>query len=297
MRDAPLSGLPDGLYGEELDRRIREAERTIRQRLDAVPDLAGQPPRTALVLGSGLGGAVDLLDPAPRLRVPYAEIPHVPVGSAVGHAGELVLGRAAGCGIAILSGRAHGYEGYSARETTLLLRAVISLGAEELVLTNAAGGLDPGFEAGDLMLIRDVINLSGENPLRGPNVDRFGPRFPALTDPFDAGLSDRAREAAERAGVALREGVYVMLPGPSYETRAELRMLRLLGADAVGMSTVPEVIVAGHAGLRVLAVSLITNKATPEMTGEVTHEEVVEVGKEGAQRLLALLRELVPALG
>jgi purine-nucleoside phosphorylase len=293
---AVLSGLPDGLYGEELERRIEAACGTIRDRLAADPSLAGEPPRLALILGSGLGGAADLLDDEPRLRIPYREIPHVPGAGVTGHAGELLIGRAQGRTVAILSGRAHGYEGYAARETTLLLRAVIGLGTDTVVLTNAAGGLNPDFEAGDLMLMRDLINLSGENPLRGPNLDRLGPRFPALTDAFDAALLEQARRAAARAGIRVREGVYVMLAGPSYETRAELAMLRLLGGDAVGMSTVPEVIVARHAGLRVLGISLITNKATVDMSGEVTHEEVMEVARVGAGRLLSVLAELVPSI-
>jgi purine-nucleoside phosphorylase len=291
-----LSGLPDGLYGEELERRIAAASASIRDRLAGVPAIATEPLRLAVVLGSGLAAAAELLDPQPRVRIPYPDIPHVPVGGVAGHAGELLIGRAGERTAAILSGRAHAYEGYSARETTLLLRAIIDLGAEVVVLTNAAGALDPSYERGDLMLIRDAINLSGENPLRGPNLERFGPRFPAMSDAFDAGLLDRARGAAARAGIGLREGVYIMLAGPSYETRAELRMLRLLGGDAVGMSTVSELIVARHAGRRVLGISLITNTATPEMAGVVTHEEVMEVARAGSGRLLALLRELLPAL-
>ncbi|TMB54083.1 MAG: purine-nucleoside phosphorylase [Chloroflexi bacterium] len=172
----------------------------------------------------------------------------------------------------------------------------LSLGIGTLVLTNAAGGINPEFEPGDVMLITDTINLSGDNPLRGPNLDRLGPRFVAMTDAFDLQLRDKARQAAARARVILREGVYLMLSGPNYETRAELRMLRTLGADAVGMSTVPEVLVARHQGVRVLGFSLIANKATPEMEGEVTHEEVLAMGPIGAARLVEVLRELLPEL-
>jgi purine-nucleoside phosphorylase len=287
--------LPDGLYGAELERRIDEAAAFIRERLAAVPELA--EPHLAFVLGSGLGGVVELLDPQPQLRITYRDIPHVPGSEVEGHAGELVVGRSAGVSTAILSGRAHPYEGWNQRQATLLLRAVLSLGIERLVLTNAAGGVNPEFDPGDVMLIADTINLSGENPLLGPNLDRFGPRFLAMADAWDADLRARARAAAERAGIRVREGVYLMLSGPAYETRAELRMLRLMGADAVGMSTVHELLVARHMGARVLGFSLITNKATADMEGEVTHEEVLAIGPIGAARLVSVLRELLPELG
>ena len=293
--EEPRRSFADGLYGAELERRIDEAAAVIRDRLAKVPQLAR--PRVAIVLGSGLGGVADLLEPEPRLTIPYAEIPHVPVATVQGHAGELVAGLAAGVPVLLLSGRAHAYEGWSHRQTTLLLRACLSLGIRTLVVTNASGGINPAFDPGDVMLITDMINLSGDNPLSGPNLETLGPRFVSMTDAFDADLQARARAAAQRAGVALREGVYLMLAGPSYETRAELRMLRTLGADAVGMSTVPEVLVARHQGVRVLGFSLVTNKATPEMTGEVTHEEVLAMGPIGAARLQSVLAELLPELG
>jgi purine-nucleoside phosphorylase len=220
----------------------------------------------------------------------------VPGSEVAGHAGELVAGTAHGAAILVLSGRAHPYEGWSQRQSTVLLRACLALGVRTVVLTNASGGVDPDFDPGDVMLISDVINFSGDNPLKGPNLDRFGPRFLPMTDALDAGLRVAAHSAAERAGVPLREGVYLMLSGPSYETRAELRMLRTLGADAVGMSTVHEVLVARHHGARVLGFSLVTNKATPDMVGEVTHEEVLAMGPVGAERLVRILRELLPEL-
>lgn len=292
--EEPRRSFADGLFGAELERQIDETAAAIRSRLAAAPALA---PRLAMVLGSGLGGVVDLLDPAPRVVIPYGEIPNVPIATVPGHAGELVAGMAGGVPILVLAGRAHGYEGWSQRRTTLLLRASLSLGIRTLVVTNACGGINPDFDAGDVMLISDMVNLSGENPLTGPNLDSLGPRFVAMTDAFDADLRARARGAGDRAGVALREGVYLMLAGPTYETRAELRMLRTLGADAVGMSTVPEVLVARHAGARVLGFSLVTNKATPEMEGEVTHEEVLAMGPIGAARVISVLRELLPELG
>ena len=293
--EEPRRSFSDGVYGDELQRRIDAAAAAIRARLATTPDLAA--PRLGIVLGSGLGGVVDLLEPQPRVVIPYGEIPHVPGSTVPGHAGQLVAGLAAGIPTLLLSGRAHGYEGWSQRQATLLLRACLTLGVGTFVLTNASGGINPAFDPGDVMLISDMVNLSGDNPLTGPNLDALGQRFVSMTDAFDADLRARARSAAERAGVGLREGVYLMLAGPSYETRAELRMLRTLGADAVGMSTVPEVLVARHHGARVIGFSLVTNKATPDMEGEVTHEEVLAMGPIGAARLLSLLRELLPELG
>jgi purine-nucleoside phosphorylase len=292
--DARLGALPDGIYGQELERRIDEAAAALSARLAALP--GGDEPRLAFVLGSGLGGIVDLLDPQPRLRIPYAELPHIPVGTVAGHAAEMVAGRVGGTTVLVLSGRAHPYEGHSQREATILLRACITLGVGTVVLTNASGGLNPDFEAGDVMLIRDIINLSGDNPLVGPNLDRLGPRFVPMADALDKTLRDHAKAAAARAGVAIREGIYVMLTGPAYETRAEMGMLRMMGADAVGMSTVPEVLVARHARVRVLGFSVVTNKATPDMDHEVTHEEVLSVVRVGAQHLVAFFRELLPEL-
>ncbi|MGH9266556.1 MAG: purine-nucleoside phosphorylase, partial [Acidimicrobiales bacterium] len=264
----------------------------VRDRLAAEPALAA--PQLGLVLGSGLGAVVDLLAPEPRVRIPYRDIPHVPISSVAGHAGELVGGLVGGRPVLVLSGRVHAYEGYAHYQLTILLRAAILAGLRTVVLTNTAGGMNPTFAPGELMLITDHINLSGDNPLIGPNVDALGPRFPAMVDAYDPELAARARAAAEHAGVPLREGVYVMLAGPSYETRAEMRMLHGLGADAVGMSTVPEVLVARHAGVRVLAISLITNMARPEVDAGATHQEVMEMGQAGGARLAALLADLLP---
>ena len=285
---------PDIVSGAELDRRITEATDTIQRHLDAEPSLGR--PRIAAVLGSGLGRVVELLDPDPQLRLSYRDIPHVPGTGVEGHAGELVAGTIRGTPAILLVGRAHPYEGHTQREATLLLRAVMALGVGTVVLTNAAGGLNPDFEPGDVMLIADHINLSGENPLTGSNLDRFGPRFPALIDAYDSEYRAAALEAGERAGVALREGVYIMLSGPSYETRAELRMLRMLGGDAVGMSTAHETIVARHAERRVLGFSLITNKATDDVETGASHDEVIEVGQIGAAKLVTLLDDLLPRL-
>lgn len=297
MIDTPLGGAgpSDGVSGRQLDQRITEATEAIGARLSAEPTL--EHPRLVIVLGSGLGGVADLLEPQPRLRFPYDEIPHVPRAGVEGHAGELLAGLVGSVPVIVLSGRAHPYEGHSHRESTLLLRSVLALGPRVVVLTNAAGGLNPSFEPGDVMLIGDHLNLSGDNPLRGPNLDRFGPRFPPMTDAYDPQLRAAAHEAAKRTGVELRDGVYVMLAGPSYETRAEMRMLRGLGADAVGMSTAHETIVARHAGARVLGFSLITNKATDDVEAGATHAEVIEIGKVGGERLVRLMADLLPRLG
>jgi purine-nucleoside phosphorylase len=294
VQQARLGALPDGIYGQELERRIDQAANAIGDSLRQQPEL--EAPRLAIVLGSGLGDVVELLDPEPRVRIAYREIPNVPMGSVGGHAGELIAGQAARTPTLVLSGRTHAYEGYSQREVTILLRACLALGVRTLVLTNASGGLNPDFEAGEVMLINDTINLSGDNPLVGPNLEKLGPRFVPMADAFDADLRRLAHAAADRAGVDLREGIYIMLSGPNYETRAEMRMLRTLGGDAVGMSTVPEVLVARHTGARVLAFSLVTNKATEDVDHEVTHDEVLAMGKVGAGRLVALLRELLPGL-
>lgn len=290
-----LGALADGIYGEELERRIDAAAAAVRDAIAS--DARLSQPKLALVLGSGLGDVVQLLDPAPRITLRYADIPFVPGAAVAGHAGQLVAGLSHGTPALLLSGRAHPYEGYSQREVTILLRACLSLGVRTVIVTNAAGALNPEFNPGDVMLMGDAINLSGENPLLGPNLDRFGPRFPAMADAFDPELRARAREAAAASEVRLREGVYIMLSGPYYETRAEMRMLRGLGGDAVGMSTVPEVLVARHAGCRVLGFSLITNKATADVEAGATHDEVLEMGRVGAGRLVRLLEALLPDLG
>jgi purine-nucleoside phosphorylase len=294
VAEPALGALPDGIHGAELDRRITEASEAIRRRLATEPALA--QPQLTIVLGSGLGGVVELLDPEPRLHLSYRDIPHIPSARVEGHAGDLVGGTVGGVPAIVLSGRVHPYEGHSQREATILLRAVLALGVATVVLTNAAGGLDPGFAPGDVMLITDHINLSGDNPLTGPNLDRFGVRFPSLTDAYDPALRAGALEAAEQKGMTLRQGVYIMLSGPSYETRAEMRMLRTLGGDAVGMSTAHEVIVARHADRRVVAFSLITNLATADVEAGATHEEVIEMGRLGAERLVTLLGDFLPRL-
>jgi purine-nucleoside phosphorylase len=229
--------------------------------------------------------------------IPYAEVPHFPLSTAPGHAGELVLGTLEGQPVAALSGRAHLYEGYTPEQVVLPVRAMRLLGAEILLITNAAGGLDPTWDPGTLMLIADHLNLTGRNPLVGPNDARLGVRFPDLSAAYHPGLRAQAREAAAEAGVSVEEGVYAGLLGPSYETPAEIRMLRTLGADAVGMSTVMEVIAANHAGLAVLAISCITNLAAGLLPRELTEQEVIDTAARVRDTFAALVRTVIGRLG
>jgi len=242
----------------------------------------------AVVLGSGLGDLAEEI--AERTVLPYRDIPHFPRSTVEGHASRLVIGRLAGRSVYAMQGRFHYYEGYSLAEATIGIRVAQRLGIPVVVLTNAAGGLDPAFEAGDLMLITDHINLLPDNPLRGPNDDRFGPRFPSPVGVYDPRLIAAAKRAAAKAGFSCREGVYAGLQGPAYETEAEVRLLRMLGADAVGMSTVPEALVAAHGRQRVLAVSTITNVLGKAPGTIVSHEEVLEVAEKVRSRLAALLK-------
>ncbi len=274
-----------------LGARIQEAAASIRARVgrDAAADVG-------LILGSGLGAMADAAEAAAALA--YREIPHFPVPAAEGHRGRLVLGRLEGRRVAMLQGRVHLYEGYTAEQVAFAVRVLRALGAHTLIATNAAGGLAPDLRAGDLMLIRDHINVMGANPLVGPNDAGLGPRFLDMASAYDAGLRAAAMEAAREERLALREGVYAGVLGPAYETPAEAAMLRSWGADAVGMSTVPEVIAARHAGLRVLGISVITNAvaAGPTAPAPVTHDQVLAVATGAGPRLLRLLCRIVRVL-
>ncbi len=247
--------------------------------------------RIGLILGSGLG---EYFDRAENVRtLAYAAIPGFPVPRVDGHAGRFAVGELFGKTVLAMQGRFHYYEGYSARELTLGVRVMKLLGVEELLLTNAAGGVDTSFAPGDLMLISDHINYSGMNPLIGENDDRFGPRFPDASNVYDRALRQKARAAAETAGVPLREGVYMMFSGPSYETPAEIRMARAMGASAVGMSTVPEALAAAHCGMRALGVSLITNMAAGVLDQPLSHAEVRRVAALSQTRFAALTDAVV----
>jgi len=251
-------------------------------------------PRVGLVLGSGLGAfAGTLREPT---AVDYRDIPHFPVSTAVGHAGRLVVGLAGNVPVAVMQGRVHFYEGYSARDVVFPVRTLGLFGMKTLVLTNAAGGINRKLKARGLMLIRDHLNLQGSNPLLGPNDERFGPRFPDMTEAYSHELRAVARRVARRQKLRLFEGVYAAMHGPSYETPAEIRMLSKLGADAVGMSTVPEVIAANHMRLRVLAISCVTNLAAGISKKKINHEEVLEAGERVGKQFSAFLRALIPEL-
>ncbi len=254
----------------------------------------GLRPRLGLMLGSGLGELADRLDE--RVQIPYGELPGFHVGGLAGHAGALVLGRLAGQPVAIFSGRWHVYEGIEGSAITTPIRTLKDLGAEMLVLTNAAGSLRREAGPGSLVCLSDHINLLGFNPLTGPNDEAAGPRFPSLRDAYDPDMRARLHAAARALGTELHDGVYLAVAGPSFETPAEIRAFRTLGADAVGMSTVPEVILARHAGLRVAAVSAITNLAEGMGGEELSHEQTLRVAKQGAARLGPLIERFVKDL-
>jgi purine-nucleoside phosphorylase len=234
-------------------------------------------PKIALVLGSGLGGFADELTDA--TRIPYQKIPDFPRSTAIGHAGLLVIGKAEGIAVAAMQGRVHLYEGYSAREVGFAMRVFGRMGMRSAILTNAAGGINSEFKQGALVVIRDHINLQGANPLTGLNDERFGLRFPDMTQAYWRSYREIALAEAKRLGIEAHEGVYAALPGPSYETPAEIRYLRTIGADLVGMSTVPEVIVARHMGIRVLGISCVTNMAAGILDRPLDHSEVLETGR------------------
>ncbi len=251
-------------------------------------------PRVALVLGSGLGSYADAL--SDRVVVPYEAIRHMPVSKIVGHAGNLVLGRAGAVEAVAMQGRVHLYEGHPAADVAFGVRLMRRLGADTLVITNAAGGCGDGMVAGDLMRITDHLNLTGRSCLEGPNEDALGPRFPDMSAAYDPGLGALADAVAAAQGFALRRGVYAGLLGPSYETPAEIRMLRTLGADAVGMSTVLEVIAARHMGMRVLGVSCITNLAAGISPHALSHDEVTDTATRVRERFVGLLSGVLAGL-
>jgi purine-nucleoside phosphorylase len=265
-------------------------------------------PRIAVVLGSGLGDFARSLQPA--VVIAYERIPFFPRSTAIGHAGRLVIGKLGDATVAVMQGRVHQYEGYTAKQAAFPIRVFGRLGVQALVLTNAAGGINPQYGEGALVLICDHINLQGANPLSGPNDERFGPRFPDMTEAYARAYRQIALEAGRKHGIDLHEGIYAALAGPSYETPAEIRYLRAIGADLVGMSTVPEVIVARHMGIGVLAISCVTNMAAglrpqeansgllgdPLSPREINHEEVLATGARVRGKLLALLGEVIPGI-
>lgn len=253
-------------------------------------------PTVGLILGSGLNPLADEIARADVIN--YRDIPSFPVSTVEGHKGELVIGGLSDRTVVAMRGRAHYYEGYPMQQVAFPVRVMRALGVDTLIVTNAAGGVNPHFHAGDLMLITDHINLvgmAGLNPLRGPNDDTLGPRFPDMTHAYDPGLDEIARGVARQMGLELREGVYMMLAGPSFESPADIKFIRMVGADAVGMSTVPEVIVARHGGMRVLGLSLISNSLAGGHD-EVSHAEVLAAGRAAAPKLAALIKGVLEHL-
>lgn len=269
---------------EEYTRQVQEAAAYIKEKL------GGRAPEIAITLGSGLGDLADHLVDA--VQIPYGEIPHFPVSTVAGHKGQFVVGKLEGREVLCMQGRFHYYEGYDLKQVTLPVRVMKLLGISTLIVTNAAGGINTGFRPGNLMLIEDHLNLTGENPLIGENLEVFGDRFFDMTVAYDAGYRALAEQLAAELNIPLQKGVYAWLTGPNYETPAEIRYLRAIGADAVGMSTVPEVLVARHSGLRVCGISCITNLAAGMGDGLLSHEEV----KETADRVKVDFIRLVTAL-
>jgi purine-nucleoside phosphorylase len=251
-------------------------------------------PRVGLVLGSGLGAFADEL--AGAARIDYAKIPHFPRSTAIGHAGRLVIGRVGEVPVAAMQGRVHFYEGYTMPEVIFPMRVMARMGIRVVILTNAAGGINTGLKQGRLVALRDHINLQGTNPLIGPNEDRFGVRFPDMTQVYWTPYRVAALKEARRLGIEMFEGTYAALTGPSYETPAEIRYLRSIGADLVGMSTVPEVIAAAHLGIRVLGISCVTNMAAGILDQPITAEEVLETGERVKADFVALLRGVIPRI-
>ena len=251
-------------------------------------------PKIGLVLGSGLGGFADCL--ANATRIPFHEIPAFPRSTAIGHAGQLVLGNAGAVSVAVMQGRVHLYEGYSPHQVAFPMRVFGRMGIRSVILTNAAGGINLNYQQGALVLIRDHINLQGTNPLVGPNDDRFGLRFPDMTHAYAKDYRALAKEEAAKLGMTLHEGVYAALLGPSYETPAEINYLRIIGADLVGMSTAFEVIAARHMGMKVLAISCVTNMAAGILDQPLSHQEVMETGERVRSSFEALLRAVLPRI-
>lgn len=264
--------------------KINETAAYIRSRVENIPD-------TAIILGTGLGALVDHI--SDKQFIPYKEIPNFPVSTVEGHSGNLIFGRLGSKSVMAMQGRFHYYEGYDMKEVTFPVRVMKALGINTLYVSNAAGGMNKEFRVGDIMIITDHINLFPENPLRGKNYNELGPRFPAMTEAYNHKLIAKADEIAARLGIRVMHGVYVGVPGPTFETPAEYEYFRIIGGDAVGMSTVPEVIVANHAGMKVFGVSVITDLGGKDVTDVPTHEEVQRAAEDAQPRMMQIMRSLV----
>ncbi|HOQ40049.1 MAG: purine-nucleoside phosphorylase [Fervidobacterium sp.] len=267
--------------------RVKRATEYLKNRIKEIPEIC-------IVLGSGLQVIADSAENVQKIS--YKDIPEFPISTAPGHKGELIFGKLNGKNVALMNGRFHYYEGYHMRDVTFGIRVMQELGVKYIFLTNAAGGLNPDYEVGRPMIIKDHINMMGDNPLIGPNIDEWGPRFPDMSNAYDKDLRELAKNVAAELGIPVYEGVYIAVAGPNFETPSELRMLRWMGADAVGMSTVPEVIAAAHHGTKVLAISAITDRAVPDDLQPLTGEEVLEVANRTGQLISKILSEIVKRL-
>ncbi len=279
--EAPVTGVAGASLSLHTAESVEKAASVVRSRLSTAP-------KVGIILGTGLGALANEIES--EAVIEYGDIPNFPLSTVESHSGRLLCGTLGGKTVVAMQGRFHRYEGYSLAQVTFPVRVLRALGAETLIVSNACGGMHPLWSAGDLMLIADHINLLGDNPLIGANDDRLGPRFPDMSEPYDAGLRLLAREVALSEGVLLREGVYVAVTGPSLETKAEYRMLRSLGADVVGMSTVPEVIVAIHGGMKVLGISIITDLCLPDALEPASVEKIIAVARGAEPRLTALVK-------
>lgn len=267
----------------------------IKQTADYIRSKAGNMPETAIILGTGLGALVDHI--TEKKYIPYTEIPNFPVSTVEGHSGNLIFGRLGNRQVIAMQGRFHYYEGYDMKEVTFPVRVMKQLGVKTLFVSNAAGGMNKEFRVGDIMIITDHINLFPENPLRGKNYEELGPRFPAMTEAYDKRLVAAAEDIAAKKGIRVMKGVYVGTQGPTFETPAEYEYFRIIGGDAVGMSTVPEVIVANHAGMRVFGVSVITDLGGKDVTDVPTHEEVQKAAEAAQPYMMEIMRELIEREG
>lgn len=270
------------------------ARAQVQEAADVLRARAGDAARVGIILGTGLGALADEIEV--RETVPYEDVPHVPAPTVESHSGRFLAGRLRGVDVLAMQGRFHLYEGYTPWQVTLPVRMMAALGVETLLISNAAGGMNPLYRRGDLMLVTDHLHLQGSNPLTGANVDAWGPRFPDMSEPYDRELRRAAADAALERGVRLREGVYASVLGPNLETRAEYRFLRQAGADVVGMSTTPEVIVARHAGMRVLAVSVVTDECFPDALEPVVLADILAAAAEAEPRLTQILGDVVATL-
>lgn len=264
--------------------KILEATQYISAKIAQTPDIA-------LILGSGLGVLAEEI--AHPTVIPYDSIPHFPKPTVEGHKGQFIYGDLAGKKVIAMQGRFHYYEGYGIEQVVLPMRILLAIGTKKVIVTNAAGGVNVDFQPGDLMLIRDHLNFSNPNPLMGPNLEQFGVRFPEMSEPYSSDLRNIARSVAAQNGIPLQEGIYYWYSGPSYETPAEIRMIRTLGADAVGMSTVPEVIVARHGGMKVLGITCITNMASGILDQPLSHKEVVETAEKIREKFISLVKGII----